>query len=54
MSPVETNIFRFIFTLDNILVALIPCLKALAAAAIIAPVALFARRIICGIITPAK
>jgi len=45
MSPFEINIFRFIFTLDNILVALIPRFKALTVAAVLLLVALLTRRI---------
>ncbi len=46
MSPFEINVLRFIYTLDNILVALMPWFKALAVAAIMAFAALLARRII--------
>ena len=45
MSPFEINILRFIFTLDNILVALMPWLKVLTIAAVLVLVALFIRRI---------
>ena len=45
MSPFEINILRFIFTLDNILVALMPWLKALNIAAVIVLVTLLTRRI---------
>lgn len=45
MSPFEINILRFIFTLDNILVALMPWLKALTIAAVIVLVTLLTRRI---------
>ena len=46
MSPFEINVLRFIFTLDNILVTLMPWFKALAAATIMAFAAVIARRII--------
>ena len=46
MSPFEINILRFIFTLDNILVALMPWFKVLAVAAVMTFAALLARRII--------
>lgn len=46
MSPFEINILRFIFTLDNILVALMPWFKALTISAIMAFVAVLARRMI--------
>ena len=46
MSPFEINILRFIFTLDNILVALMPWLKALTIAAVMALVTLLTRRMI--------
>ena len=46
MSPFEINILRFIFALDNILVALMPWLKALTVAAVLLFVALLTRRII--------
>ncbi len=46
MSPFEISILRFIFTLDNILVALIPWLKTLAAVSVIVFTSLLARKII--------
>ena len=46
MSPFEINVLRFIYTLDNILVALMPWFKVLGAAAIMTFAALLARRII--------
>ncbi len=46
MSPFEISILRFIFTLDNILVALMPWLKALTVAAVLLFVALLTRRMI--------
>lgn len=46
MSPFEINILRFIFTLDNILVALMPWFKALTVAAVLLFFALLTRRII--------
>ena len=45
MSPFEINILRFIFTLDNILVALMPWLKALAIAVVMVLITLLTRRI---------
>lgn len=45
MSPFEINILRFIFSLDNILVALMPWLKVLTIAAVMALVTLLTRRI---------
>ena len=45
MSPFEINILRFVFTLDNVLVALMPWLKALTIAAVIVLVTLLTRRI---------
>ena len=45
MSPFEINILRFIFTLDKILVALMPWLKALTIAVFIVLVTLLTRRI---------
>lgn len=45
MSPFEINILRFIFTLDNILVALMPWFKALSVAAVLLFVDLLTRRI---------
>lgn len=54
MSPFEINILRFIFTLDNILVALMPWFKVLAVAAVMALVALLARRIIRRKANPAR
>ena len=45
MSPFEINVLRFIYTLDNILVALMPWFKALAVAAIMTFAALLTRRI---------
>lgn len=45
MSPFEINILRFIFTLDIILVALMPWLKALTIAAVMVPITLLTRRI---------
>ena len=45
MSPFELNILRFIFTLDNILVALMPWFKALTVAAILLFFALLTRRL---------
>ena len=44
MSPFEINVLRFIFTLDNILVALMPWFKALAVSAVMALAALLTRR----------
>lgn len=44
MSPFEINILRFIFTLDNILVALMPWLKALTIAAVMVLIALLTRK----------
>lgn len=46
MSPFEINILRFIFTLDNILVALMPWLKTLAAVSVIVFTLLLAWKII--------
>lgn len=46
MSPFEINVLRFIFTLDNILVALIPWLKTLAAVSVIVFTSLLAWKII--------
>jgi len=46
MSPFEINVLRFIFTLDNILVALMPWLKAVSAAALATGVAMLTRTII--------
>ena len=46
MSPLEQDIIRFIFALDNLLVALIPWLKALAAGSLILIAALLVRRCI--------
>ena len=46
MSPFEINILRFIFTLDNVLVTLMPWLKALTIAAIMVLGTLLTRRII--------
>ena len=54
MSPFEINVLRFIYTLDNILVALMPWFKALAIALIMAFVALLARRIIRRKADPAR
>ena len=48
MSPVEINILRFIFTLDNILVALIPWFKVTVIAFVALIIALATRRIIYG------
>ena len=45
MSPFEIYVLRFIFTLDNILVALMPWLKALAIAAVMVLITLLTRRI---------
>ena len=45
MSSFEIYVLRFIFTLDNILVALMPWLKALTVAAVLLFVALLSRRI---------
>ena len=45
MSPFEIYVLRFIFTLDNILVALMPWLKALAIAAVMVRITLLTRRI---------
>ena len=46
MSSFEIKILRFIFTLDNILVALMPWLKAMSAAALATGAAMLARKII--------
>ena len=46
MSPFEINVLRFIFTLDNILVALTPWLKAVSAAALATGAAMLARKVI--------
>lgn len=46
MSPFEINVLRFIFTLDNILVALMPWLKAMSAAALATGAVMLARTII--------
>ena len=54
MSPFEINVLRFIYTLDNILVALMPWFKALAVAAIMALLSLLARRIIRRKVSPAR
>ena len=54
MSPFEINVLRFIYTLDNILVALMPWFKALAAAAIMAFAVLLARRIIRRMANPVR
>ena len=54
MSPFEINVLRFIYTLDNILVVLMPWFKALAAAAIMASAALLARRLIRRKADPAR
>ena len=45
MSPFEIYILRFVFTLDNVLVALMPWLKALADTAVMMLIALLTRRI---------
>ena len=45
MSPFEISILRFIFTLDNILVALMPWLKALTIATVMVLITLLTRRI---------
>ena len=44
MSPFEISVMRFIFTLDNILVALMPWLKAMLFVMVFAPVTLLIRR----------
>lgn len=54
MSPFEINVLRFIYTLDNILVALMPWFKALAVAVIMASAALLARRIIRRMANPVR
>lgn len=54
MSPFEINVLRFIFTLDNILVTLMPWFKVLTIAAIMAFVALLGRRIIRRKARPAQ
>ena len=46
MSPFEISILRFIFTLDNILVGLMPWFKALTIAAVAVLVALLTRSMI--------
>lgn len=45
MSPFEIYILRFVFTLDNVLVALMPWFRALIVAAVLLFVALLTRRI---------
>ena len=45
MSPFEINILRFIFTIDNILVALMPWLKVMTIAAVMVLIILLTRRI---------
>ena len=54
MSPFEISVMRFIFTLDNILVTLMPWLSALAAVLVIVFISLLARRIIRGKASPAR
>jgi len=46
MSPFEINVLRFIFTFDNILVALMPWLKAMSVATVIIVTVLLTRKII--------
>lgn len=46
MSPFETNVLRFIFTLDNTLLALIPWLKTLAVIVGALSVAALLRRVL--------
>ena len=48
MSSVEINILRFIFTLDNILVALIPWFKVTVVAFVALIIVLATRRIVRG------
>ena len=45
MSLFEINVLRFIYTLDNILVAFMPWFKALAIAAVMVLITLLTRRI---------
>ena len=54
MSPFEINVLRFIYTLDNILVALMPWFKVLAVTAIMAFAAVLARRIIRRMANPVR
>ena len=54
MSPFEINILRFIFTLDNFLVALMSWFKALTVTAVLLFVALLTKRIIRRTASPAR